>query len=713
MHLYKEYVEEYSKAGFSVIPDKFGSKRPLISGWSDYCNRMPTKEEKDSWINNFDATNVAICLGPASGIIALDFDCEDQKIIDIIEEYLPGSPVEKKGAKGWTRFFRYTGEHTNALKFNGKVVVEILSEGKKTTIPPSKHPCGESYKWGEKSILDIDKAKLPVLPSQLLYVLEQELKMAFPDAVSEPGRKVVSGRNDALSKYCATLIHDSTPIDEALKLLISYDEKHHSPPLFSDDKEMSHGEKFTNALVFYASHLNSFNKRCFKNNKQYERPTTAHSVDYELAKEARSKKSRSGDSSKKSNLELPKPEGVLAAIQKFILDNSYIEQPAFALSAAISVLSTLGGQLFEFEGVAPNLYILNVAPSGAGKDAPQQKVKEILASVKREGMLGAGDYVSDASLMDGLLENPVRLDIIDEAGGLLRSVNRGGASFNSKMADILAELYTCSNSIFLGRMTAIGHKGRCVRPNVNLLCSTTPTGFQQGVSTEAIEKGLMGRFLIFKGEYGKPARRIEKPTPLSQETISNLDWILTREPPVTDKIIGEFNQKYFQVEKTDEANKILEEKFKEFDKLRRESDPLDKMLPIISRLYQQMLKISLIHALSTMGYKDYPTVNKKDVDFAYNLIIYYYYTIKELAENNIFRNKTEEDTAQVLNIIKKAGDKGITKRKLSNNTRFLKARERNEIIKDLLDTNYIYLSLETSKEGKRSAEVYRSTECLK
>lgn len=56
------------------------------------------------------------------------------------------------------------------------------------------------------------------------------------------------------------------------------------------------------------------------------------------------------------------------------------------------------------------------------------------------------------------------------------------------MADILAELYTTSNSIFLGRMTAGGHKGRQVRPNVNLLCSTTPTGFQQGVSTTAIEK---------------------------------------------------------------------------------------------------------------------------------------------------------------------------------------------------------------------------------
>tara|TARA_B100000131_G_scaffold113171_1_gene110314 strand:- start:279 stop:2417 length:2139 start_codon:yes stop_codon:yes gene_type:complete len=712
MHLYKEYVDEYAKAGLSVIPDKFGSKRPLISGWSDYCTRLPTKEETSNWINNFEASNVALCLGPASGIIALDFDCDDQKIIDVIEEYLPSSPVEKVGAKGWTRFFRYTGEFTNALKFNGNVVIEVLSEGKKTTIPPSKHPCGESYKWGAISILEVEKEKLPVLPAQLLYVLEQELKMAFPNSESK-NRKVVNGRNDALSKYCASLIHDSVPLDEALKSLISFDEENNKPHLFSDLDEMHHNEKFTNALIFYSNHLNSFNKRAFKNNKVYSKPTTAHTIDYQLAKEVHSKKSQSGGNTKKSSPELPKPEGVLAAIQSYILSNSYIEQPAFALSAAISVLSTIGGQLFEFEGVAPNLYILNVAPSGAGKDAPQQKIKEVLALIKREGLLGAGDYVSDASLMDGLLESPVRLDIIDEAGGLLRSVNRGDASFNSKMADILAELYTCSNSIFLGRMTAMGHKGRCIRPNVNLICSTTPTGFQQGVSTEAIEKGLMGRFLVFKGEYGKPARRIEKATLLPQETIGHLEWILTREPPSTGKVIGDFEQKFFQVEKSEEANILLEEKFKEFDKIRRESDPLDKMLPIISRLYQQMLKLCLIHSLSTMGYKEKPFVNKKDVDFAYKLIIYYYYTIKDLAENNIFRNKTEEDTTKILNIIKKAGKKGISKRKLSNNTRFLKARERNEILKDLLENNFIYLSLESSKEGKRSAEIYRSTECLR
>ena len=123
------------------------------------------------------------------------------------------------------------------------------------------------------------------------------------------------------------------------------------------------------------------------------------------------------------------------------------------------------------------------------------------------------------------LNRPVRLDIIDEAGGMLKSVNRGGATYNAKMADILAELYTTSTSIFLGRQTAEGNKGRALRPNVNLLCSTTPTGFSEGVTVSAIEKGLMGRFLIFIGDGDKKARRVEQPTRLDTKTILNLQHL--------------------------------------------------------------------------------------------------------------------------------------------------------------------------------------------
>ena len=88
-----------------------------------------------------------------------------------------------------------------------------------------------------------------------------------------------------------------------------------------------------------------------------------------------------------------------------------------------------------FRGLSPNLYLLNVAPSGSGKDAPQQLIKKYLVDINAEHLLGAGDYISDASLVDSLEQRPVRLDIMDEAGGILRSISTSKADYGGKMAD--------------------------------------------------------------------------------------------------------------------------------------------------------------------------------------------------------------------------------------------------------------------------------------
>ena len=49
---------------------------------------------------------------------------------------------------------------------------------------------------------------------------------------------------------------------------------------------------------------------------------------------------------------------------------------------------------------------------------------------------------------------------------------------------------------------------------------------------------------------------------------------------------------------------MLQHAFEYFDDLRINSDGNDVMLPIISRLYQQMLKVTMIHAISRQIFKN-------------------------------------------------------------------------------------------------------------
>lgn len=698
MNLYKQYAREFTDAGYSVIPDRFMSKQPAIKGWTNYCDNKPTEQEIENWSNTFTKSNVAVCLGEASGIVAVDLDCVDPAIVELVERIVPRTRVEKVGSKGWTRFFKWhKGIETDKITHNGNIVLEVLSTGKKTTIPPSVHPSGSSYTWKGESLASVRPEDLDAFPPLLIPTLKMEINTKFPGSKEVSYNKIVQGRNDALSKECARLVKEENDHLVIMSKLIKFDQENHEPPLFTDVNEFGNDHAATNAGVFFFNHLKSYNNKRYNANQTYE--------DIILPTEGSEGKSKSEASENSNNPELPKPEGVLAVIMNYILENSYIEQPAFAFSAALSLLATLSGRKFEFEGVAPNLYLLNVAPSGSGKNAPQEKIKEVLIDAKCDYLLGSGDYVSDASLMDGLPESPVRLDIIDEAGGMLKSVNRGGATYNAKMADILAELYTTSTSIFLGRQTAEGNKGRALRPNVNLLCSTTPTGLSEGVTVTAIEKGLMGRFLIFIGDGNKKARRVEQPTRLDSATIGKLQSLAAYQPEKSDKVIAGHTQDVTMLKKTDGANQMLQQAFEYFDNLRIESEGDDVMLPIISRLYQQMLKITMIHAISRQIYAQKPLVDHSDVTFGYQTVQYFYHHMKDIINKCVFSSKNELHFQKVLETISKSKEQGVTKSVLANRLRFLKKKERNEILEDLLETGQIeYVSVK--KDGKVS-HVYR------
>ena len=318
MNLYKEYADEFTEKGLSVIPDKFMMKQPAIKSWTDYCTRKPTPDEIETWKTSFDSSNIAVCLGEASGIIAVDMDSEDPDIAELISRMTLDSPVAKVGSKGWTRFFRYHPTiQTDTLKHNGSVVVEVLANGKKTTLPPSVHPNGETYKWVGKSLVDVSIEDLPLLPPNYIPTMAQMLKTHFAIDQELAYNKLANGRNDSLVKYCSDILNARKPLEEAINLLVEYDSKNHDIPLFTDNTEFRHTEPYTNALALYTNCLNSFNSKRYQNNQAYESPVVPIKVD-----EVEPGKLRSELPENSNNLELPQPAGVLAAIMNWILGNS-------------------------------------------------------------------------------------------------------------------------------------------------------------------------------------------------------------------------------------------------------------------------------------------------------------------------------------------------------------------------------------------------------
>ena len=184
----------------------------------------------------------------------------------------------------------------------------------------------------------------------------------------------------------------------------------------------------------------------------------------------------------------------------------------------------------------------------------------------------------------------------------------------------------------------------------------------------------MGRFLIFIGDGDKKARRVEQPTRPDNKTILNLQQLASYQPEKSDKVIAGHSGHHI-LTKTEQAVTMLQHAFEEFDKLRIDSEGNDVMLPIISELYQQMLKVTMIHAISRQIYKPVPEVDHTDVAFGYQTVQYFYSHMKGIIEQCVFSNKNEQNTQKLLNVITKAKHEGLTKQKLTSKTRYLKRKK--------------------------------------
>ena len=180
---YAQNWEAYVDVGCSPTPERPGTKRPAISGWSNYCDRPPTKEEAARWARLYPRAGIALALG-FNGLVAVDIDTDDREIIEAIESVLPKGAPAKVGRRGLTYLFRGDVPTTT---FKGKsaepgkpceTLVEILAHGRKVTIPPSIHPVtGKPYDWVDgKGLLDVDFNDLPELPPDIEERLGAVLK---------------------------------------------------------------------------------------------------------------------------------------------------------------------------------------------------------------------------------------------------------------------------------------------------------------------------------------------------------------------------------------------------------------------------------------------------------------------------------------------------------------------------------------------------------
>lgn len=140
-NIFGKNAPHYYAKGLQVIPLYEKEKRPVPVGWSKYAEMEVEESQKLAWIESLANCNIGLALGKQSGIVVIDIDTEDPKLLEDIITMLPPSPWHRKGKKGMMLAYKHSPLKTFRIKkMTGEMIVECLSGGTQCVLPPSIHP---------------------------------------------------------------------------------------------------------------------------------------------------------------------------------------------------------------------------------------------------------------------------------------------------------------------------------------------------------------------------------------------------------------------------------------------------------------------------------------------------------------------------------------------------------------------------------------------
>lgn len=511
--IFAEFAWKFLERDISVVPIAPGSKKPGqysqeqgwrgMGDWTRFAQRMPTDIEIEHWEKWPDA-GIGVVLGKLSGLVALDKDYDlPGGGNDALQALIPYSPVAKKGEKGWTRFYRWNGEKSCSFDVGGMRVLDVLSDGRQTVVPPTIHPTGLHYTWITEDTLDslLSVAELPMLPDDFLQQVEKVLAPYQSDNDKKHQKRHVAPKEDdghintdlsIQAEYFRDLNAAAlSRLDDWVPKIIPTAKANHDGyrciatwrncknpnvgihPHGIRDWGGGYGMTAVD-LVMYANGM-PFQRAAesLRNCLALSEPEPiqmtvggqpqhqAHTpavpaklppLPWQKMVEQPAPVMLPPTTSTQPEYALPgyltNPPGILGDIARWITATAPKAQPELSLAAAIALGSVIMGRSYITQnGNMTSLYMVMVAKSTEGKEHPQACVEKVLAAAGFESLIGGAGYTSAGAVYSALHKSPVHLTAIDEMGKLLK-LSRSKGNANSEAAiDKLVEAF--------GRLTGI------------------------------------------------------------------------------------------------------------------------------------------------------------------------------------------------------------------------------------------------------------------
>lgn len=681
---FKEVAKQYVARRISVIPAVYGKKGCEMLHWNLYCSKFPSLEELTKWEAN--QHNIGILPGELSGIIAFDFDYDVDNLQDKILKIIPDSPVKKKGAKGFTAFYQYNGEKSRSFRKDGKTVLDILSDGKLTIMPPSLHPEGMEYTWvdPEHTLLNTPKEQLPIITDEMMERIKSLFIVkklpSFNTSLYNSNKSTeVDDIKDALNYISPDCDYDTwCKVGMALSDFFNGDLQGAS--IYNDWS--SRGDKYDGWNVLKRKY-DSFRNNGITINTLFSfameggfirKSQEADLGDFERLTDEENKKldiflSQKFNKQEETEVDLEEKilnaPGLVGQIAEYINDVSLFRQPILALSAAITAAGTVYGQKVRSEtDLRTNIYCLAIAESGSGKDGPRKAVLSLFDKVGSDLKKHfIGKPASDAGLMSALEESGgVALMQIDEFGHYLKGINnKDNPKYLAAISSLLTELYSTASSTLMGQQYSNRQTNAkridIEQPCVCVLGSTVPDRLYNALSVDEILDGFLTRWIFFESKDYDPEINVNRKDIQSYvpfQLIENIKNIRKSHAPRSageGEFVGPVKIKTMIVPLTPEAQVLANNYFMLIKNKRNEAIENGNLMKVVyTRSYENMMKLALTACEVIDGHL---TITKESIEWAINVVTYSNLKFKEIIGNHISNSPYEKNLNEMYNELKK------------------------------------------------------------
>lgn len=370
--------------------------------------------------------------------------------------------------------------------------------------------------------------------------------------------------------------------------------------------------------------------------------------------------------------------GVLREAYHYTLATAIKPQPIITLGAMISLFATVFGRKVRDDyNTRTNIMLLCLAPSGSGKEHPRAVNKQLLAEAGLDDLSGPERVGSHAGIVSAMAAHPTRLFQLDEIGRLLVTMRSPGANPHLyNIGSVLMQLYSSSHQPWTGDAYADLEKTKkIIQPHLCVYGTSVPESFYGSLSMENLTDGLLGRMLVFESESFVARRKpLEMPLPANVLDVMRF-WraLVLEDQGNLPNAIG----KLILAEKTPEADARHEWYCNEVDARHEKEDSIAQAL--WARAPEKAAKLALIYACCEAEVLR-PVITEEAIRWGQKLANYSTRLVIQSVSNTVASSKYEAEKKRVWRAIKN----GDTQNQVSRKTQWLKARERSEIIADLV-----------------------------